>query len=110
MYSRKDTSPNYNELSKDQTRIGRYVWFQKSYNGKFYFDPCFQLLKINDMGQFESSQQVYLSKKEGEALSAIRNTVIHDAENLVSYLYLKPNLAKNQQRIRSWRSVIEYMK
>ena len=35
------------------------------------------------MGQFEKSQQVYLSEKEGEAASAIRNTVIHDAENLV---------------------------
>ena len=28
------------------------------------------------------SQQVYRSEKEGEALSTIRNTVIHDAENL----------------------------
>ena len=34
------------------------------------------------MGQFEKSQQVYVSEKEGEALSIIRNTVIHDAENL----------------------------
>ena len=34
------------------------------------------------MGQLEKSQQVYLSEKEGEALSAIRNTVIHNAENL----------------------------
>ena len=34
------------------------------------------------MGQFEKSQQVYFSEKEGEALSRIRNTVIHDAENL----------------------------
>ena len=34
------------------------------------------------MGQFEKSQQVYLSEKEGEALSTIRNNVIHDAENL----------------------------
>ena len=34
------------------------------------------------MGQFEKSQQVYLSEKEGETISAIRNTVIHDAENL----------------------------
>ena len=33
------------------------------------------------MGQFEKSQQVYLSEKEGEVISAIRNTVIHNAEN-----------------------------
>ena len=82
MYSRKDTSPNYIEFSKNQTKIGRFVWFQKSYKGKFYFEPCFQLLNINDLGQFEKSQQVYLSEKEGEAISAIRNTVIHNAENL----------------------------
>ena len=37
---------------------------------------------MNDLGQFEKSQQVYLSKKEGEAKSAIRKTVLHDAENL----------------------------
>ena len=82
MYSRKDTSPNYIELLKNQTRIGSFVWFQKSYNRKLYFEPCFQLLQINDLGQIERSQQVYLKEKEGEALSAIRNTVIHDAENL----------------------------
>ena len=45
-------------------------------------EPCFQLLKINDLGQFEKSQQVYLSEKEGKAISTIRNTVIHDAKNL----------------------------
>ena len=82
MYSRKDTSPNFIEFSKNQTRIGRFVWFQKSYKGKFYFEPCFQLLKINDLVQFEKSQQVYLNEKEGEALSTIQNTVSHDAENL----------------------------
>ena len=45
-------------------------------------EPCFQLLKIIDLGLFENSQQVYLSLKEGEAISAIRNSVIHNAENL----------------------------
>ena len=82
MYSRKDTSPNYTDFSKNQTRIERFVWFQKSYRGKFYFETRFQLLKINNLGQFEKSQQVYLSEREGEALSGIRKTIIHDAENL----------------------------
>ena len=49
---------------------------------KIYFEPCFQLLKINDLRQFEKSQQVHISEEEGEAISAIRNTVIHDAEKL----------------------------
>ena len=82
MYSRKDTSPNYIEFSKNQTRIGRFAWSQKSYKGKIYFEPCFQLFKKNELGQLEKRQQVYLGEKEGEAISAIRNTVIHDAENL----------------------------
>ena len=34
------------------------------------------------MGQLEKRQQVYLGKKEGVAISSIRNTDIHDAENL----------------------------
>ena len=49
---------------------------------KIYFEPCFQLLKINDLRQFEKSRQVHISEEEGEAISAIRNTVIHDAEKL----------------------------
>ena len=40
------------------------------------------LVLLPYLGQFEKSQQVYYSEKEGEAISAIRNTVIHDAENL----------------------------
>ena len=37
----------------------------------------------NVLGQFGKSQQVYLNEKEGEALSAIRNNVTYNAENLV---------------------------
>ena len=80
MYTEKDTSPNFIEFSKNQTRIGRFVWFQKSYRWKIYFEPCFQLLQINILGQFEKSQPVHLSEKEGIEISTIRNTVIHDAE------------------------------
>ena len=71
MYSRKDTSANYIFQSQKSNKNWEIVWFQKSYKGKFYFEPCFQLLKIKDLGQFEKSQQAYLSKKEGEAKSAI---------------------------------------
>ena len=82
IYSRKDILPNYFEFVKNQKRIGRFSWSQKPYNGKIYFVPCFQLLKKNESGQIEKTQQVYLGEKEGERISAIRNTVIHDAENL----------------------------
>ena len=54
----------------------------KILQGEKYFKPCFQLLKTNDLGQFEKFQQVYFSEKERELISKIRNTVIHDAENL----------------------------
>ena len=88
MYSRKDILPNYIEFAKNQKRIGRFSWSQKPYNGKIYFEPCFQLLKKNESGQIEKTQQLYHGEKEGERISAIWNTVIHDAENfgLVSVL------------------------
>ena len=37
---------------------------------------------MKDLGQFEKFQQIFFSEKEGEAISAIRKTVIHDAEKL----------------------------
>ena len=88
--SLKDILPNYIEFAKNQKRIGRFSWSQKPYNGKVYFEPCFQLLKKNESGQFEKTQQVYLGEKEGERISAIRNTVIHDAENLGLVPVLEP--------------------
>ena len=90
LYSRKDILPNYIEFAKNQKRIGRFSWSQKPYNGKICFEPCFQLLKKNESGQFEKTQQVYLGEKEGERISAIRNTVIHDAENLGLVPVLEP--------------------
>ena len=82
MYSRKDTRPNFIEFSKNQGRIGRFACSQKSYKGKIHFEPCFQPFKKIELGQNEKRQQTYLGEKEEEAISAIRNTVIHDAENL----------------------------
>ena len=79
MYSRKYTSPNYIEFSKNQQELGDLLGPKNPTKGKFYFEPCFQLFKKNELGQLENRQQVYLGEKEGEA---IRNTVIHDAENL----------------------------
>ena len=87
---RKDVLPNYIEFAKNQKRIGRFSRSQKPYNGKIYFEPCFQLLKKNESGQIEKTQQVHLGEKEGERISAIRNTVIHDAENLGLVPVLEP--------------------
>ena len=54
----------------------------KILQGEIYVQLCFQLFKKNEFGQIEKRQQVHFGEKEGEAISAIRNTVIHDAENL----------------------------
>ena len=104
MYSGKDTSPNCIEFSKNQTRIGRFVGSKNLTRG-----PCFQLFKIKDSGQFEKSEQVNLCEKEGKKVPAIRNTVIHDAENL-GLVPMKSKMAWIQLRIRSSTPVIEYTK
>ena len=54
----------------------------KTLEGDIIFGTVLSTIEINVLGQFEKSQQVYLSEKEREAISSIRNTVIHDAENL----------------------------
>ena len=48
------------------------------------------MLKKNESGQIEKTLQVYLGEKEGERISVIRNTVIHDAENLGLVPVLEP--------------------
>ena len=62
----------------------------KTLQRKNLLEPCFQLLKKNESGQIEKTQQVYLGEKEGERISAIRKTVTHDAENLRLVPVLEP--------------------
>ena len=94
IYSQKDILPSYIEFAKNHKRFGRFSWSQKPYNGKIYFEPCFQLLKKNESGQIEKTQQVYLGEKR-ERISAIRNTVFHDAENLGLLPVLEPYSEKD---------------
>ena len=67
---------------------------------KNYFEPCFQLLRKNESGKIEKSQQVYLGEKEGERISAIRNTVNHDAENLCLVPVLEPYSDKDSTMVQ----------
>ena len=67
----------------------------KTLQGKIYFEPCLQLLKKNESGQIEKTQQVYFGENEGERTSAIRNSVIHDAENLALVPVLEPYSGKD---------------
>ena len=82
MYSKKDNNPNYLEFSKKSNKNWEIYLVQKCYKRKIYFELCFQLFKKNELGQLEKRQQVKIGAKEGKAILAIRNTVIHDAENL----------------------------
>ena len=76
-------------------KLGDLFGFSNSYKGKIYYEPCFQLLKTNDLGQFEASQQVYIGEKEGQnRQSGI--PIFTMLKTLDSCLYMKPNLAKNQ--------------
>ena len=65
MYSRRDKLPNYVEFAKNQKRIGRFSCSQKPYNEKIHFEPCFQLLKTNESGQIEKTQQVFDAENLG---------------------------------------------
>ena len=110
IYSRKNILPNYIESAENQKRIGRFSWSQKPYNGKIYFEPCFQSLKKNELGQNEKTQQVYLGENEGERISAIRNTVIHDAENLGLVPVLEPysdNDSTKEQELANCHAVFD---
>ena len=79
----------------------------------FYFEPCFQLLRKNESGQIEKTQQVYLGEKERERISAIRNTVIHDAENLGLVPVLEPYSEKDstmEQELANCHAVYDVAK
>ena len=66
---------------KIKQELGDLVGPKNPTKGKFILNPAFNYSR-NELRQLEKRQQVYLGEKEGEAISAIRNTVIHDAENL----------------------------
>ena len=84
MYSRKDISPNYTiyiEFSKNQTRIGRFAWSQNPTRGKFVLNP-FSSIQEKWVGTNRKKTAIIFDEKEREAILAIRNTVIHNVENL----------------------------
>ena len=60
-------------------------------------------IQKSESGHFKKSQQGFHGEKEGERVSAMRNTIIYDSENLG----LEPiNLAKNQLWIKCAISVV----
>ena len=64
---------------KIKQELGDLLGF-KNLQEENYFEAWFRLCKKNELGQLKKRQQVYLSEKEGKAISAIRNTVVNDAE------------------------------
>ena len=95
MYSRKDILPNCIEFAKNQKRIGRFSWSQKPYNGKIYFEHCFQLLKKNESGQIEKPSKSILVKKKGKGYQQYGILLFTMLKTLDSFLYCNPILTKD---------------
>ena len=89
MNSRKVILPNYIEFAKNRKRIGRLSWSRKPYNGNIYFEPCFQLVAKMNRDISKTSRKSIQVKKSGK-VSAVRNTAIHDAENVGLVPVLEP--------------------
>ena len=85
--------PTNLSLLKTKREKGDFLGPKIANNGKIYFEPCFQLLKKT--GTNQKPQQVYLSEKKGEKISAIRNIFIHDAENVGLVPVLEPYCDKD---------------
>ena len=54
----------------------------KILQGENLFSTLFSTIQKKELGQIKKRQQVYRGEKEGEAISAIKNYVVDDAENL----------------------------
>ena len=68
MYSRKDTSPNYIEFSKNQTSIGRFSWSQKAYKGKVISNPAFNYSrKMSWDNSKKDSKSILVKEKEKQS-------------------------------------------
>ena len=67
---------------KIKKKLGDLLGPKNPTKGKSILNPAFNYSRKYEFGQLEKRQQVYLGEKEGEAISAIRKTVIYDAENL----------------------------
>ena len=63
-----------------------------------------------EFDQLEKSNQVYPGEEEGQKISAMRNIVVHDAENFALNLFIKPILVKNQLWTSYLKSANGYMK
>ena len=109
MYSRKDILPNYIEFAKNQKRIGRFSWSQKPYNGKNYFEPCFQLLKKMNLDKSKKPSKSILVKKKGKGYQQYGILLFTMLKTLDSFLYWNPILTKTQPWSRNLRTVMRCM-
>ena len=67
---------------KIKQELGNFLGPKNPTRGKFILKPAFNYSRKKRVGTTQKNKQVYLGEKEGEAISANRNTVIHDAEKL----------------------------
>ena len=115
-YSVKNIFPTKLSLLKIKNELGDFLCPKNPTTKKKYFEQCFRLLKIKQLGEIEKDQQVYLGEKEEEMISAVGNTVNHNAENLAFVSPLKPYSDKEstmEQELANCRAVYDiaaYMK
>ena len=98
-------------FQKIKKELGDLIGSEDPTSGKI-LEPCFQLSKINNFGQFKRSQRVYLSAKGRRSKQNRQSGILFFKmlKTLDSYLYMKPNLVKNQLWISSSTSVKGSMK
>ena len=108
MYPGKDTTPTYLEISKNQNKIGRLAWSKSPTRRKFNLSPAsnysrkisWELAKPQQDELGERERRERERERERENIIAMRNMVVHDAENFDLKLFMKPNLVKSQLWIR----------
>ena len=109
MYSTKVDSPNYIEFSKSRKKWE--IWLvPKILQGEKYFEPCYQLLKTNDLDNLKSPIKSIVIKNKEKHYWQYGIVLFTMLKILDSYIYMKPNLAKIQLWIKSSTSVKEYVK
>ena len=101
--------PNYIELAKNHEELGEFLGPKNPLTKKNLLWTLLPIAEENESVQIEKTHQVYLGEK-GERISAIRNTVIHDAENLGLVPLLEPNSDKDstmQQELANCHAVYD---
>ena len=99
-YSRKDTSPNYNEFSKNQTRIGRFARSQNPTRKIFIMNPAFNYSRKMSWDNSKRYIKPFLEKKKEKQIRQSEILLFTMLRTLDSFLYWNSLLTRSQLWIR----------